>query len=53
MAQVISFAKVKLNSPVHVYDRQMADPRELSIGQITGGVPGGWLLQELTRALYK
>ena len=39
-------------APVHIYERQIPDPRELSIGQIPGGVPGGgWLLQELTHAL--
>jgi hypothetical protein len=39
---------------VHVYERQIPDPRELSIGQIPGGVPGGgWLLQELTHALQR
>ena len=38
-------------APVHIYERQIPDPRELSIGQIPGGVPGGgWLLQELTHA---
>jgi hypothetical protein len=39
---------------VHIYERQIPDPRELSIGQIPGGVPGGggWLLQELTHALH-
>jgi hypothetical protein len=36
---------------VHVYDRQISEPRELSITQIPGGIPGGWLLQELTHAL--
>ena len=39
-------------APVHIYERQIPGPRELSIGQIPGGVPGGgWLLQELTHAL--
>ena len=39
-------------APVHIYERQIPDPRELSIGKIPGGVPGGggWLLQELTHA---
>jgi hypothetical protein len=28
-------------APVHIYERQIPDPRELSIGQIPEGVPGG------------
>jgi hypothetical protein len=28
-------------APVHIYERQIPDPRELSIGQIPGGIPGG------------
>ena len=40
---------------MHVYERQIPDPCELSIRQIPGGVRGGggWLLQEWTHALYR
>ena len=31
-------------APVHIYERQIPDPRELSIGQIPGGVPGGGMV---------
>ena len=48
-----SLATITIPAPVHVHERQIPDPRELSIRQIPGGVPGGggWLLQELTHAL--
>ena len=31
-------------APVHIYERQIPDPRELSIGKIPGGVPGGGMV---------
>ena len=46
-----SLATITIPAPVHVHERQIPDPRELSIRQIPEGVPGGgWLLQELTHA---
>ena len=31
-------------APVYIYERQIPGPRELSIGQIPGGVPGGGMV---------
>jgi hypothetical protein len=55
MAQGIIFAYSynKFHAPVHIYERQIPDPRELSIGQIAEGVPGGMVTPGIDSCISK